>query len=71
MKLTIRISSSENKLEPSPEIKFLKACPYFLSNKCASYNWSPKSPCWECLKEKHYTIKSRTYVEMYEIGAVR
>lgn len=64
--------TEEEKLARLPkEMQFLHKCPNFLNGKCASYNWGAKSPCWSCVKDGYYMPKSKIFVEMFEIGAIR
>lgn len=53
-----RFARAKNYFNDTPEISFLRACPYFLSNKCNSIGWGSDSPCWKCVKEGNYNIKN-------------
>lgn len=53
-----RLARVKDYSNDTPEISFLRACPYFLSNKCNSVCWGTDSPCWKCVKEGNYNIKN-------------
>ncbi len=53
-----RLTRAKDYSHDTPEISFLRACPYFLSNKCNSVGWGNDSPCWKCVKEGNYNIKN-------------
>ncbi|MCR5506564.1 MAG: hypothetical protein K6F04_01810 [bacterium] len=62
-RMTIR--NNEKKYVDTPELKFFRGCPYFLSGKCASSNWGPESPCNKCLKEGQYNTKNANEVKVF------
>ena len=42
----------------TPELRFFRNCPYFLTGKCSSINWGPESPCQKCFKEGSYNLNN-------------
>ena len=51
-------SEEEYSKNESKELRFLRNCPHFLANTCASISWDSKSPCWKCLSEQKYNPRN-------------
>ena len=52
------------------ELKFLKDCPYFISNECKSLNWNLEGPCGKCLEQGVYDKKNAELID-YKIDNSR